>query len=109
LALFRGLIGAGFHFFPIDSHARSVDNAPRRDGYLRPNTFAGNQGNFVSHMGISLYAMVAPLSKSTMSGRFQGRTQWQISYCAEERRICYNIGEGKFAGMSANGGQEEYD
>ena len=52
LSAFRGLVGASFELFPIDLDTRSFQDTTRGRGHFRPDAFAGNQCDFVSHRGI---------------------------------------------------------
>jgi prepilin-type N-terminal cleavage/methylation domain-containing protein len=68
LAGFAGAVGAGSEFFPVDLHARGVDNAAggRRD--FGANAFARDDCDFVPHGCIVLYAKGKLLSKGGQRG-----------------------------------------
>src|SRR5260221_11822138 len=63
LACFGGAIGARLEFFPLNLHSGGVDDALCGCRYFRADAFAGDQGDFVSHGCIVLYAKPITLSK----------------------------------------------
>jgi len=65
LASLGGLVGACFELFPVDLDAGGFEDALDRCGYFGSDTFAGDQGDFVSHGCIVLYAKVSGLSKAS--------------------------------------------
>ena len=66
LAGFGGFVGAGFEFFPVDLYAGGCKDALDGCGYFGSDAFAGDQGDFVWHSCIVLYAKVFDLSKASL-------------------------------------------
>ncbi len=53
-ALVGRAVGSSGDLLPLDLHARGFQNAARRRSHFRPDSFAGDKGNFVSDHCISL-------------------------------------------------------
>src|SRR5229473_5094409 len=102
-SLVGGIGSAPANLFPIELHPSGFQDAARRGGYFRANSFAGDKGNFVSNHCIQLYAKRLSLSKCGDTRRFMTGT-WA---CAAAWKFWYNVKVDSFAGAPASGGQED--
>src|SRR5882724_3437312 len=103
LSALRGLVGAPFELFPIDLDSRSFEDAARSCGHFRPDSFAGDQGDFMSHRSIILYAKRPTLSKRGLVG-----VSWQEQErSAAVEKFCYTVCVVSIAGSPASGGQRK--
>ena len=78
LAFFRGFVGAGFEFFPVDLDACGFQDAADGGGDFGADAFAGDQCDLVSHGCIVLYAKPLGLSKKrfvAVAGKRTGGVQ----------------------------------
>src|SRR5205807_10535941 len=62
-SLVGGIVRASCNLFPLDLHAGGFQNAARRDGNFRADSFARDEGNLVFGHCILLYAKRIPMSK----------------------------------------------